>query len=258
MSLKTFINYEYILSPKDLKNHNDNHNDGNYIGFLIRSIKSLNGLKTKNFVINIKLLNEKIFVLRIKRKYQKGSNKSSILVINLNKNVISVSKSNDFLNSDILLKVIIVLLSKKLSKNGLKIETRKLKVVKDFWELIYGKEDRIKELHFEYISSNLKGSKRAITTKIRMLFEMLGDNTNKISMIAPRGKTLKNISKFNKILNPLVAFSRSSNSNIRIKFIDENKYFNTSKNSSVTIFENFNFDKIGKEEYSNYNLEIHS
>ncbi len=258
MSLKKFINYEYTLRPKNLANVIDSHMDHIYEGFLQRSILSLNGMGTDKFKITVKIMDDNIYAIRIRRKYQKGSIESSIIIFNLNpgSNTISISKSEDFLTNGILLRVVIVLLSKKLNKNGLKIETREIKITKDFWEIVKGKEDRIKELKFEYKSANLKGSSKAIPTKLRMLFEMLGDNSNSISMNAPRGFTLKSVNKFNKILNPLVTFSKTSNSNILIKFIDEKKFYNTSKNYSVTIYDNFNFDKIGDDTESNFNLEI--
>jgi len=243
---RKFVNYEYIVKSKVPLPETDFNFSMVANKFLNKGIESLDGTMTSSYVITVKTLATNMNIIRIKKKSQKRNDNATFIFINSNLDspIISVSKSRDFKSISIVIKVITVIMNKYLNKKGLFLESNRISVKKDFWEIVGEKSDQIKELHFEYYNSSLKNSSKVIPTKLRMLFEISESQKNKIVLMGGPRKSLKSITKFNKVLNPLIKYSTLNELNIKVKFLGENKYHNTVNNQSIIEIKEFDYENI--------------
>ncbi len=243
---RKFVNYEYIIKSKVPLPETDFNFNMVANKFLNKGVESLNGMMTSSYEVTVKSVATNMNIIRIRKKSQKRNDNATFIFINSNLDspLISVSRSKDFKSISTVIKVITVIMNKYLNKKGLTLESNRISVKKDFWEIVGEKSDQIKEIHFEYDNLSLKYSSKVIPTKLRMLFEISESQKNKIVLMGAPRKPLKSISKFNKVLNPLIKYSTLNELNIKIKFLGDNKYQNTVNNQSIIEIKEFDYENI--------------
>lgn len=144
------------------------------------------------------------------------------------KQIIAVKKRNKaFLKCTSAVNLIINQLNKRLTTVNLTAEFEPQFVSDDFWKLIHTHDKKIKQVEFEFITPNMAGMSKNLTSEIKSFAKITNTNRSKLTINSAKDSAL-NLDQENDMLSGLVDYSSKGGGNISLKVQGITKTIKTS------------------------------